>query len=64
MTWLEFVYQYIVGGLFFFITMALCFRPGGSDISHPADRRSLFFLLLGFAGYFLAHAAWIILAAR
>ncbi len=64
MTWFEYGYQYIVGGLFFFITMWLCFRPGGADIKHPADRRSMIFLLVGFVGYIVVHGVWIYLAGR
>ncbi len=64
MNWFEFGYQYIVGGLFFAVTTWLCFRPGGSDLSHPADRRSFYFLVAGFFGYMLVHCAWIVLAGR
>ncbi len=62
MNWLQLAYQYIVGGLFFFITLYLCFGPGASSRENPSDRRALFYLLIGYAGYFILHTAWIILA--
>ena len=63
MNWLQLVYQYLVGGTFFFVTVYLCFRPGASDSSNPSDRRALFYLLIGFAGYLGMHTLWIILAS-
>ena len=62
MNWVQLAYEYGVGGLFFFITMYLCFRPGGSSLAHPIDRRAFWILILGFAGYLGAHVAWILLA--
>lgn len=62
MNWVQLAYEYGVGGLFFFVTMYLCFRDGGSSLRHPVDRRTFRILILGFAGYFVAHVAWIILA--
>jgi drug/metabolite transporter (DMT)-like permease len=62
MTWFEFGYQYLIGGAFLFLTLWLCFRPGASDREHPADRKTLKICILGFLGYFIAHALWIILA--
>jgi len=62
MNWTQLAYQYIVGGLFFFITLYLCFRPGASNCRNPSDRRALYYLLIGFAGYLAVHTAWIILA--
>ena len=64
MNWLQFGYQYVVGGLFFFITLYLCFRPGASDPQNPSDRRALIYLLIGFAGYLGGHALWIVVAGR
>ncbi len=62
--WLQLAYQYIVGGLFFFITLYLCFRPGASDPKNPSDRRALIYLLVGFAGYLIMHTAWILFATH
>jgi hypothetical protein len=60
--WPQFAYQYIVGGIFFFVTLYLCFRPGASDPENPSDRRALKYLLVGFVGYALVHAAWVLFA--
>jgi len=63
MNWGQLVYQYAVGGLFFFVTLYLCFRPGASDTHNPSDKRALIYLLAGFAGYLGMHTLWIILAS-
>jgi hypothetical protein len=60
--WLQLIYQYVIGGLFFFITIYLCFRPGAADIKNPYDRRMLMYLIVGFAGYLSVHTVWVYLA--
>jgi len=62
--WPQLIYQYGVGGVFFFITLYLCYRPGASDSRNPSDRKALYYLLLGFAGYLAVHIVWIIIAGR
>ena len=62
MNWPQLAYQYHVGGLFFFITLYLCLRPGASDLKNPSDRRAFIYLLIGFAGYLCAHTIWILIA--
>ena len=64
MTWPQLAYQYIIGGLFFFVTLYLCFRPGASDRKNQSDRKTLWYLLFGLACYFTVHTLWIILAAN
>lgn len=60
----QWLYQYSVGGAFFFVTLWLCFRLGGAEADHPADRRSRWILILGLIGYFCGHGLWIFLASR
>lgn len=60
----QIAYQYGVGGVFFAVTLYLCFRPGASDLKSPTDRKTLWLLLVGFVGYFLFHLGWIVLAHR
>jgi hypothetical protein len=62
MIWPQLTYQYVVGGVFFFVTLYLCFRPGGDEVANPSDRRALVYLLAGFAGYLVMHLGWILLA--
>ena len=62
MNWAQLSYQYIVGGIFFFVTVYLCFRPGGNTLKNPSDRRSFIYLMIGFFGYLAFHTVWIILA--
>jgi hypothetical protein len=62
MNWTELIYQYVIGGIFFFVTLYLCFRPGASDTKNPSDKRALKYLLIGFFGYLFVHTAWILFA--
>ena len=62
MNWLQLAYQYIVGGAFFAVTMALCFRKGASDTKNRSDRITLWISLFGLLGYFVFHAVWITIA--
>jgi len=62
--WLQLSYQYAVGGVFFFLTLYLCFRPGASDLRNFSDRRALIALLAGLVGYLAFHTAWIVLASQ
>lgn len=62
MNWLQFGYQYLVGGLFFLVTFYLCFRPGASDLDNPSDRRAFIYLIIGFVAYLGGHALWIVIA--
>lgn len=57
--WIAWAYQYAVGGVFFFATLAIAVRSGAVHPHSRRDRRLAAGLL---AGYFLwagAHAAWI-----
>lgn len=62
MNWPQLIYQYSVGGTFFFVTLWLCFRLGAADIKNSSDRKALIYLIAGIAGYFAFHTIWIILA--
>ena len=62
MIWPQLTYQYFFGGVFFFVTLWLCFRPGAGELDNPSDRRALIYLVAGFAGYLAMHLGWILLA--
>jgi hypothetical protein len=62
MNWLQLAYEYILGGLFFFVTLRLCFGPGAASLRSAADRRTLAWLLAGLAGYLVLHLVWIVAA--
>jgi hypothetical protein len=64
MNWPQLVYEYAIGGAFFFGTLVLCFRPGANDMTNSSDRNTFIYLLAGFAGYLLFCVAWILLANR
>ncbi len=62
MNWLQLAYQYGVGGLFFALTLWLCFRLGGADMAVASDRNTFRLCLVGFVGYLAMHTGWILLA--
>ena len=62
MNWAQLGYQYGVGGLFFLVTLALCFQPGASKWSNSADRKSFLLSVIGLTGYFLVTLLWIVAA--
>jgi hypothetical protein len=61
MNWLQLGYQYGVGGLFFAVTLILCFR--GANSKNRSDHRARLACVAGLAGYFLFHLTWITLAS-
>jgi hypothetical protein len=63
MNWPQLGYEYTVGGVFFAVTLFLCFRPGAGDVKNSSDRKTLIYLLAGFVGYFTAMTVWILLAS-
>ena len=63
MNWLQLVYQYSIGGVFFGVSLWLCFQLGAARMRNPSDRRALWICLIGFVGYLLFHTTWIVLAS-
>jgi hypothetical protein len=63
MNWLQLIYEYIAGGLFFFITLYLCLATGATRLKNASDRKAVYYLLIGLAGYFFAMLGWILLAS-
>ena len=63
MNWPQLTYQYAFGGAFFFISLYLCFKLGAASRKISSDRKALYYLLAGFAGYLVMHTLWIILAS-
>lgn len=61
MNWLQLVYQYGIGGLFFTVTLLLCYRQGASR-ENASDRKTLWICIAGFVGYLVANTAWILAA--
>ncbi len=62
MNWPQLAYQYVIGGIFFAVTLYLCTRPGAANLRNPSDRRTVAWLLAGLLGYLILHAGWIALA--
>jgi hypothetical protein len=62
MNWLQLIYEYTAGGIFFFITLYIALRSGGSDLKNPSDRMAVMYLIGGLVVYFIAITLWILLA--
>jgi len=60
--WIQIAYQYGIGGVFFAITLWLCFHQGGATLNHSQDRRMLKILLGGYFGYLVFNILWAYLA--
>jgi len=60
--WIQIAYQYGIGGVFFAITLWLCFHQGGAALKHSQDRRMLKILLGGYFGYLVFNILWAYLA--
>ncbi len=58
--WTPYLYQYGVGGFFFFLAIGVAGYKGVFDLKYPADRRTILFLALGFAFYASLHGGWIL----
>ena len=63
MNWVQLIYEYTAGGIFFGVTLYLCLKTGAATLANASDRRAVFYLLIGLAGYFFAMTLWIILAS-
>ncbi len=61
MNWIQLLYQYGIGGLFFAVTLLLCFRLGASK-KNASDRKTLVICLAGFVSYLAVNTAWILAA--
>ena len=59
MNWLQFGYQYGIGGLFFAATMCLCVRQGGSALETASDRWTKRLLLAGLVLFTAVNVLWI-----
>jgi hypothetical protein len=59
MNWAQLAYQYGVGGAFFALSLALCFRPGAANRSNESDRRTLLVSVVGLLVYLALTAGWI-----
>ncbi|MBN1274050.1 MAG: hypothetical protein JXB26_17440 [Candidatus Aminicenantes bacterium] len=60
----SFLYQFIVGGLFFFAGIAAAWRSGAYSWKNKADRRLLGLMILGFLAFFLLQGIWCLAVLR
>lgn len=59
--WTPYLYQYLVGGFFFFLAILVAGYKGVFHLKHPTDRRMILMLVLGFVFYAALHGGWILL---
>ena len=57
--WLPWLYQYSVGGVFFFATIAVVLRSGALPLSVRANRMVLGVIVLGYFALATIHGVWI-----
>lgn len=58
-----YLYQYIIGGFFFFLAIYVSYRKGAWSTANPVDRRTIRILIIGFVGYLCFHGLWIVLVS-
>ena len=57
------LYQFIVGGVFFAVGIAIPWRAGDYSLKRRADRRLLFSIAFAALCYLAMHSAWHLYAA-
>ena len=62
--WNSFMYQYAVGGFFFFLGIWIGIRKRALKLERRKDRLTLAVLLGGFLLYFCAHGLWMLWALK
>ena len=58
MPFLSLVYQFVIGGAIFFLGIFLSWRTKDYSFKNKDDRKILFFMIGGFALYFLFQWIW------
>jgi len=61
--WAPFLFQYILGGIFFALSLMITFCSGDMKIQPKENKKFLYILVAGFALYASGHALWIFLAS-
>ena len=58
MPFLSLVYQFVIGGVIFFLGIVLSWRTKDYSCQKKNDRKILFFMIGGFAFYFIFQLLW------
>jgi drug/metabolite transporter (DMT)-like permease len=58
MPFLSLVYQFVIGGAIFFLGIILSWRTKDYSYQKKDDRKILFFMIAGFALYFISQLLW------
>ncbi|MCB1174909.1 MAG: hypothetical protein KDK39_15160 [Leptospiraceae bacterium] len=59
--WQPWIYQYSIGGVFFFLSIAVALNKHAVNMAHPQGRTVLFNLIAGLVFYMAVHAIWILI---
>ncbi len=62
--WLNYLYQYGVGGLMFVASMTTLFKSGAISWERAPDRLLVKGLLIGLFSFMTVHGTWIWMASR
>lgn len=57
------LYQFVVGGVFFALGIAIPWRAGDYSVKRRGDRRLLFSMMVAALFYLALHSAWHLYAA-
>lgn len=57
------VYQFVIGGIIFFLGFVLSWRSGDYSKERKSDRRVSLYMILGFFLYLILMVVWHILAS-
>jgi len=60
---LPLVYQFVIGGILFFLGFVLSWKSGDYSKKRKSDRLVSFFMILGFFLYLIVQVIWHILAS-
>ncbi len=60
--WGTYLYQFIVGGIFFALALFIVVKTGAADLRLKKERQWFMWLIIGFIGLAVFFAGWILLA--
>jgi len=61
-TWLPLIYQFLIGGIIFFIGIVIPWRKGDYSWNKREDRLTLVYMILGFFLYLTLQTLWTLYA--
>ncbi len=62
--WGTYLYQFVVGGIFFALALFVVVKSGAADLSLKKERQWYIWLIIGFIGLALFFFGWTLLALK